>query len=96
MNRFRDADCHSELCRFFDRHHFGTIIDMSSESLSTSVRNGYRHRPESARTTGQATQASFHPLHLVRAPNGKELTQYRVAARRRDQLGIPQATGELP
>ena len=32
----------------FDRHHFGTIIDMSSESLSTSVRNGYRHRQESA------------------------------------------------
>ncbi len=49
MNRFRSADCHSEMAPIFDRHHFRTIIDMSSESLSTSVRNGYRHRPESAR-----------------------------------------------
>jgi hypothetical protein len=32
----------------FDRHQFGTIIDMTSESLSTSVRNAYRHRQESA------------------------------------------------
>jgi hypothetical protein len=31
----------------FDRHRIGMIIDISSESLSTSVRNAYRHRPES-------------------------------------------------
>jgi hypothetical protein len=43
---------------FFDRHHFGTIIDMSSESLSTSVRNGYRHRQESAFRDKQ------HPIDL--------------------------------
>ena len=32
----------------FDRHQFRTIIDMTSESLSTSVRNAYRHRQKSA------------------------------------------------
>jgi hypothetical protein len=42
----------------------GTIIDMSSESLSTSVRNGYRHRPESAAATTSGTSA-FNPLRFL-------------------------------
>src|SRR5579884_2408531 len=48
MNRFRCLDNDSELAPIFDRHHFGTIIAMSPESLSRSLRNAYRHRPESA------------------------------------------------
>jgi hypothetical protein len=36
----------------FDRHRIGMIIDISSESLSTSVRNAYRHRPESTPPAG--------------------------------------------
>jgi hypothetical protein len=48
MNRCLPADWHSEPVRFLIRHQFGTIIDMTSESLSTSVRNAYRHRQEFA------------------------------------------------
>jgi hypothetical protein len=59
MNRFRHADWHSEPVPIFDRHHFETTIDISSESLSTSVRNGYRHRPESAGDIG-------NPLWIAR------------------------------
>jgi hypothetical protein len=49
MKRVRRTDCHSDLAPIFDRHPVGTIIDISSESLSASVRNRYRHRLESAR-----------------------------------------------
>jgi hypothetical protein len=48
MKRVRRADCHSDLAPIFDRHHVGTIIGISSESLSASVRNRYRHRLEAA------------------------------------------------
>src|SRR5215471_11258810 len=77
MNRFRTADCHSELPPIFDRHHFGTIIDMTSESLSTSVRNVYRHRPESAPARPPPTTMAEvaegvvifrHALTCVRSP----------------------------
>ena len=51
----RRADCRSDPRPLFDRHRVGTIIDITSESLSTLVRNRYRHRPESA------------PIHLNRA-----------------------------
>jgi hypothetical protein len=39
----------------FDPHRIGMIIDISSESLSTSVRNAYRHRPESTKETTAGT-----------------------------------------
>jgi Fe-S oxidoreductase len=47
MKPVRDVDCHSDLSPVFDRHCVGITIDITSESLSTSVRNRYRHRPES-------------------------------------------------
>jgi hypothetical protein len=56
MKPVRDVDCHSDLSPVFDRHRVGIIIDMTSESLSTSVRNRYRHRPES--TYGAFTSRS--------------------------------------
>ena len=45
---FRRSDNHSKLAPVFDRHNFGTIIGITSESLSPSVRNVYRHPSESA------------------------------------------------
>ena len=49
MNPFRGADNHYDPPPIFDRHRVGTIIGITSESLSASVRNAYRHRPDSAR-----------------------------------------------
>jgi hypothetical protein len=47
MKPIRRADGHSDIEPIFDRHRIGMIIDISSESLSRSVRNAYRHCPES-------------------------------------------------
>jgi hypothetical protein len=54
MKPIRRADGHSDIEPIFDRHRIGMIIDISSESLSTSVRNAYRHRPESTTTPSSA------------------------------------------
>src|SRR5689334_856953 len=68
INRFRTADCHSELPPIFDRHQFGTIIDMTSESLSTSVRNVYRDRPESAQRGAKRVRGVL--IQVKRKRNG--------------------------
>jgi hypothetical protein len=56
MKPVRDVDCHSDLSPVFDRHCVGITIDITSESLSTSVRNRYRHPPESTVTCARLVQ----------------------------------------
>jgi hypothetical protein len=46
----------------FNRHRVGTIIGISSESLSASLRNDYRHRSESTLATG-ACIAVLRAIH---------------------------------
>ena len=92
-NRFRTLDIDSDLPPIFDRHQVGMIIDMSSESLSTSLRNGYRDRPESAAHRAAMKRLAFlvgrwaGEVRLQRRP-GKPilLTQTEVAQFKLDGL----------
>jgi transposase len=59
----------------FDRHRIGMIIDISSESLSTSVRNAYRHRPESTPENPSGASRAVYRLPVA-TKNWTALTRY--------------------